>query len=582
MRDPNKVFQGIFALPRGMNSGRAPVLLTPQEVAYAVNVTFRGGFATTRPSWRQRQLQFPNEETQMWFEEHFVQGYDIYDPPNGEPVIVTSVGGRLFAINQVSYGVTEFTPPDGDRNGMDTPVVWFCQAEQFLIVQDGINQPIIWDGGNQSRRAISDASEVPVGRQMAYGLGRLFVVDPTARKIFPGDFVNEDGTSVIKFTEIDSLNGGGAITPSLSSGDITALKFTTRPNTPTGVGQLLCFTRSNVTSFNPIPNRALWGSIEFGSIALITSGAVTGYSTVSVNGDIFYRAPDGIRSFIMAARDFDNQWGNTPQSYEMLRVMEQDTDQLLQFSSAVYFDNRLLMTCIPRPWKTRCFHEGLVALNFDNVSSIYDKSVASYDGLWVGTQIYGLTSGYVDGEQRCHMLVKGEDNVTELWEIEKSKNFDTHPSSFDNDGIPITSVLELGSFTFGDITRFKHLFNAEAWYDQIIGPFNRDYKFRPDEYPCYVDWYSVEDCAKYKDCGEEAPGPTGCKTVHTYRPQYRPREALPQAPDDCLAYLGRQANAAYHFQIRIQWTAGHARLKMFRASALLQDDEPQPECLTNG
>ena len=61
---------------------------------------------------------------------------------------------------------------DGSSCDPQASHVYFQQAENWLIVQDGQNQPYLYNGSTL-RRATGD--EVPVGGPMAYGKGRLWV-----------------------------------------------------------------------------------------------------------------------------------------------------------------------------------------------------------------------------------------------------------------------------------------------------------------------------------------------------------------------------------------------------------------------
>jgi hypothetical protein len=556
---------GFLALPRGVSSGKATSLLTREEVSFAINATFRADFADIRPGFVQVPLTFEDEDAQELFSLATVQGAALYDAPSGTPELITSSEGRIWSLNPDTGSVQEITPV-GDRNPSNRPQAWLCQAENYMVIQDGQSLPIIYDGATSRRSAFR---EVPVGRQMAYGLGRLFVVLPNSREFRASDFVDSPG-GVLSFTEDGVLLGGGTISPPLETGDITALVFTAQQNTVSGQGSLLCFTRSAVTSFNPIPNRQQWGNISFASIALITSGATSQDATCVVNGDVFFRAPDGIRSFVMAQRDFSNSWGNTPMSREMDRVLSKDTEALLLYGDAVTFDNRILFTVSPRQITNNCsVHYGMVALNFDNVSSMYDKSMPAYDGLWTGIKPYKLVSGFFGGRERCFAFCRGADGDTQLWEITKD-------ARFDNGNCPIQAVIETPAYSFGDPSLLKTLWGGELWRDRVFGQANVDIKYRPDQHVAWFDWASINSCATTASCDPD-DFVAGCHAARTYRPQYRPREQLSRPDGQCIPESDNLSNSAYEFQFRIAWSG--SRLKQFRAFASGQPDAAnKPKC----
>lgn len=571
MNDARKITQELLTVNKGMDSGRSPSIIGQDQVSFAVNTTFRNGYPTSRPGWKKLPISFSTQEQQDWFRSHPSQGADIYNAVNGQSLVVCSVGGRAYTLNVSNYEIQSITPPTGG-NAPNLPTAWFCQAQKFLIIQDGQSLPIIWDGGSNARRSNLTANEVPVGKQMAYGQGRLFVVKPNGRQIAAGDFAGFGDGAVLDFTEINVLNGGGLINPVVEGGDFTALKFTAKPNTVAGQGALLAFTSTVVTAYDPIPDRTQWANINFSQVSLISNGAVAQASTTIVNGDVFYRSVDGIRSFIMAQRDFSNQWGNVPQSREMDRVISHDSPIFSNYTSSTLFDNRYLVTCIPKPvGENACVFQGLIALNFDNVSSMYNKLPPAYDGVWTGLDIYQIVTGVFSGVERCFALVRGndDDGTTEVWELTKDE-------PFDNGKCEIVSALETGSYIGGNPRQLKKLANAEIFLDQMKGDnITIDLKYRPDEYACWIDWQTLTDCAAWEDCVQVPIGQ--CHTLKDLKPQYRPRKTFDQPPNECDPLSKKLFRAAYSFQFRIQWT-GHLRIKQFVMSFWIQDDLPQDRC----
>ena len=57
--------------------------------------------------------------------------------------------------------------------------------------------------------------------------------------------------------------------------------------------------------------------------------------TVLANGDALFRSVDGLRSLILARRDFDT-WGNVPQSREVQPTLDADNSSLLNWEAPVF------------------------------------------------------------------------------------------------------------------------------------------------------------------------------------------------------------------------------------------------------
>lgn len=108
MADHSRLYDGFDELSRGMDGGRAPTQILKTQVAAAVNTTFRGEFAKTRPPYWKRNLTYESAETRARWTGIF-QGAVFYESDN--PAHIVSRGGRLFRIeaNETNL-VTEITP----------------------------------------------------------------------------------------------------------------------------------------------------------------------------------------------------------------------------------------------------------------------------------------------------------------------------------------------------------------------------------------------------------------------------------------------------------------------------------------
>ena len=408
IRDPGRVTDGFASLERGVDSGRNPSLLPRNQAAWAENSAFRGGFWTPRPGWRRLALISASNSTDytVAFSEGKFQGAGFFDDTaSRKGLLIAQTGGNLYRIEITNAGavVMDITPSSG-ANSSIIPQVWMQQAENYLVVQDGQSRPIIFDGSS-TRRAEDD--EVPVGSgPMAYGMLRLWVA--MGRNYVAGD-VAGGPTGVLKFTENDYIAEGGEFSLPMSAGNITAMQFTATPNTALGQGELLIFTPDAVFSNTAPVDRDAWKNLvqPIQTITLINNGAQSQNSTALVNGDVFMRARDGIRSVIQAVRYFQ-QWGNTPMSNELNRVLPKDSPTLLKYVSAVEFDNRLLMTCQPVPLTNGCYFTGVASLDFEPITSMGEKLPPAYDGIWTGRQVYQLVKGRFAGVERCFAFCRSK------------------------------------------------------------------------------------------------------------------------------------------------------------------------------
>lgn len=564
-----------------MNSGISPNLIGRDAVAFARNVTFRGTRPQTRPGWRKRPLAFENGETQAAFENGLFQGAFCFEPMQGGHKLVSSIAGRLFLID-MENGFTCLELTGSDTNSATLPKAWFEQAEDFLIVQDNQLSPFIYDGSSLRRvDPNSIPNEVPVGNVTTYSNGRLWVALPQGRSFVAGNIVyGEDGTaqfggrdSVLKFTENNFLNGGGEFSIPNNAGRIRSMRPIANLDTSLGQGPLQVFTERGAFSINAPFDRSQWQNLTYPieTVSLLGSGAESHEGTNLVNGDIWFRASDGIRSFQIARRD-QGTWINTPMSSEMFEVIRYDDKTLLNHSSAVLFDNRYLVTASPfRVTGHGICWRGLIALDFHNVSGITLRSAPVYDGLWTGLNILQLVRC---GEQ-CFLFVLNASEKIELWELSLNE-------PFDNGTTRIACFIDTASFGFEDSGwARKELSTGRLFIGDAIGRVTFDVQFRPDQYPCYIPWHSWSIDSKRESCLTE------CSTPDTLQPQYRTSMRLPLPTESCNARVNSPFRQGFEFQCRLAWT-GHVRIeRLMLVAHQLQEDslpacEPTEETDTDG
>jgi len=605
IKDEGRVSDGLTALTGGMVSGRSPALLTPTQCSYAENISFRGGFAKTRPAFK--RLEFVGDGATAFKAAKF-QGAHWFVGDRDEGYIIAVAGGNVYKISPPvtagsGWDVTDITTNAPLRDTADR--VWMVQAKEnsqknYLVIQDGITVPHIHDPIEGNRYSDVANKEVPQGNgPMAYGHGRLWVAQGS--NFLAGDIANGP-TGVLKFTENEYIAGGGSFRVPVGAGDITAMKFTHAPNSALGDGQLIVFTQDGATNVTVPMDRYDWFSQTDPTqrVLLINNGAMSQFSTELANGDLLFRSKDGIRSLIQAVRSF-NQYGNTPISREVSRILKDDEPSHFKYTSGVLFDNRYILTTHSSgDYDKGVGFKGLVVLDFDLISGMGEKSPAAYDGYWkldvtrtissVSTKVniewMGLVTGMVNSVENCLLFGRqGRVSVsgtvqdagdTELWMLSRSDSdriFDEDIVSSTVSDNKIVSILETPSYKFGVQGGAKKLESADLWVDNVTGgqvTFNMD--FHPDQYPVWVSWQDWNVNANYKDCATDDSNTT-CIDPTTYLAQYRPRMRVGAPSEDIIEASGLPYNYGFEFAARIKWT-GRARLKMLRLNARNVAEEP--------
>jgi len=483
-----------------------------------------------------------------------------------------------------------------DQNQETDDFVFIFQAEKWGIILAGQHSPLIWDG-NKLRR--SGVNEIPPGILGAYGWGRIWITLPDRRSFVAGNLVGDQsggGTaqegfrdSILKFTENNFLNGGGTFSIPQNAGKINTMQFLATQDTSLGMGVLLVGTQRMIFSVNAPVDRTTWQNLTYPiqTVSLLDYGPEGPRSSVSINGDMWYRSFDGYRSFIVARRQFGMP-GNTPMSQEVSPILSFDTLDLLFWGSGIYFDNYMIQTISPFRTAAGVLHRGFVVINFDLISDLRQKLPPAWEGVWSGLNIFQITKGRIDNEERAFCFVMGND--IELWEI----SGDLGPSSLTltsrgaqkgstGDSIngvttPIAAFIETQSYAFGSPFTLLKLRMAEFYIDDIADNVTVTVKFQPDQYPDWITWGTFSFCATVSQCTFTSSLNNVCQVFKANAAQYAARVTLPQPQEAlCSVIAGRPLNFGFEFQLRIEWT-GHCRFRVMRLHANLVDLPSEGEC----
>jgi len=475
-----------------------------------------------------------------------------------------------------------------DVNPASRTKVWMSQAEKWLIVNDGQSVPLFFDGASTRRSVLVGANpELPIARMSTYWMGRVWQAGPDGRTFLAGDAVGgASGTAALQFrdavlhvTENTYLATNKVFYVPGSVGDITAIRGVPTLDSSLGQGPVQILTPSVVFSCNAPTLTADWATVTnpILTVSQVESGGLGQESTVLANGDLIYRSRDGIRSLILGRREF-NTWGNVPMSREVSAVLDKDDPALLAYSTAVVFDNRLLMSASPVFTQHGVLHRGWVALNFDLISSLRGKAPSVYDGVQTGIEVLQWVKGTFDGVERCFAFVLYQAEEIQLWELLPSAQTDL----IDDSNAPVVWSLETAALDFGvGDARSKFLCrleDGEMYLYDLRGRIDWSVYWRADEYPCWTLWSRGAACAALPSC--EGDPLTGCARLINAPPQNRDPIGLGKPEGGCEFINDRMLTDGKRIQFRFVFI-GHARFfgASFRASLVPEPKFARPACV---
>lgn len=547
MSKENWVSQVFQTSEAGVSSAFEPELIPDNQLAWMKNGVIRGGKPHTRTPLRFR-LTLPRGK---------LQGVGFFSIQNG--MLVVSIGGNIYRIRvgTKTSGFSYEEIPLEWRNSATQDFAWMQETVGYLVIQDGQSDAIIYDG-SVARRSDTAEDEVPLGRQMAYGNGRLWVAI-NEQELVAGDIKTRTPGSELLFTETQYLTGGGAF---YFPRKITALGFIPATGAA-GYGSLIVYAKDRTETIRAdITNRDLWGTFPgFIQPALLNTGAASQFSLTEVNQDLWWRdAQGGIRSLRSAVTDESSGPGNTPQSREVARITDFEDQKRLASVSAIQFDNRLLMTASPfiNEYGATSFRD-IISLDFSPISSNRSKTAPSYDGEWEGLEFTRLVAGEFNGRKRGFALSLDPDGYNRLWEFDDGVNDDelqictgTGLATLES---PIPMVMEYPSRDFGTPNARKVLQRCDVYLAGIEGEVSLDVYWRSDNLVKWNQWQEeVTACAIMSDDSTETPhvwknlAPQGRAQIKTF--------SIPQTTQPLTGY-GNQTG--FEHQIRIVVT-GKARV----------------------
>ena len=284
----------IYAM-KGMDSSANKLLLPREFTSFAVNCSFRNNQASSRPPFINIENIYPYKEgdEEEVFEKGNVTGVFGYLGTNNltQSYIIAAIGDSIFA-GLVSGDTIQWRRI---YKGIDPKwqMSFFCQANQYLIWQNGKDLPLYWDGVASKMRYCKDAPGVnepmPVGNVMVFAHGRVFVATEE-NLVYASNFAYSsglEGYGVFNFTETSYFSGGDGFGAPASLGRITGGGVIQRIPDANGHGPVVFFCERGAFAIDAAKPRTEWtNDPNIQQIVLTGRGCSSPFSVVAANGDL--------------------------------------------------------------------------------------------------------------------------------------------------------------------------------------------------------------------------------------------------------------------------------------------------------
>lgn len=525
--------------------GGNPVLVPNNKVANSVNRFYRDDVNRTRLPFRELTLTFDPSVNQTIFRQGNLQGATFYTGrvPTTSVVIpggiaqqlyfpnylIASIGGTIFAIMlQGSGGYVIQLPNTITPNNPLLLHTWFGQGYEWLFIQNGEQNCIIWNGQDATKAANYFRSnpvlgQMPTGSAMAFIYGMMVVTSADGRNqvaVSDQAYSNSQTNSsdIWKFTDITYWAEGGYFDIAASIGDIVGIAAMPYLDTGTGQNELVVICRNGATSFDLSGPRTNWLNTQVQRISLIGMGGVSADSLTVVNGDLLYKAPDGIRSYRNSRLEFSQGYNQVPLSYDVDKWIRQENRSLLEFNCQVSWNNMVFSSVMPMVepcvlgtgYGYHRYHRGMLALDFQPQSQVTGGNPA-WQGLWTGPRPTAFASGFDGGVQRAFCFSFDTDGQNRIYEFMREGTSDIIGGSPKT----IVSMYDTGSYcgqssgsaqwTGSEANRYAHkrLIGGDIELSDVQQSVNLQLEFKPDGCPCFVPWKTATVgcvCVEPTDC----------------------------------------------------------------------------------
>jgi hypothetical protein len=554
------------------------------RLAWLDNATTRDGGITQRFGWKWKGRIHDGSA--------LYGGGFMYSPPVQNAYPILCIGGHIIRLDP------DFATPPIDLSalwGVSNPSnafhCYFCQAEQFLIIQPGIGPtnplfynenatPQLWRSIGITDPAMvtpaNHVNEIPNAGAMVYYQNRVWYA--IGRTYMAGDILGNrnSGTafynyrdSVLNVTENPLCFGGDGFTIPTAAGNITALSFNANLNTTLGQDQLIIGTHKIVYAMAVPVTRADWINATSQNqprqtVVHQVNGPVNDRCIVQANGDVFFQTLEpGITSLFTAIRDFQT-WGNHALSADEDRVLAFTDRKLLSEVSGIVFDNRMFQTVMPKQTPVGLAYQAIIPCDFVPISEFEtgETRPPNWEGIYEGLNVLQLLVGDFGGYERAFAVTVSDiDGGIDLWEITDYLESDyQNPAIGGHDGeARVTWIAEFPAFNWMRDFDLKRLVGGELWVDKLYGEVVFKVEYRPDSDPCWRFWTEWKECQPRTSL-EELPPPSVTYPLQQCRQGFRAVRTLPKPPVLCESNTGRPSDIAYQHQIRIT-VKGYARIR---------------------
>lgn len=398
---------------------------SPLVAHRALNMDFRRGNEPRNALVEMRRVYEDAAKDKETFEKGNVQKVMGYNGYSSRPTMkIYLIAGVLFKV--LISGHTHYISRLYDGLRPDVMIGWMCQGFEWLVVQNGSDKAVIWDGINPAFQADPEKAEMPIGGPMAFTHQCFAVVSQDGKdKIAVGDrWQQANSRKVVQFTDVSSWAGGGIFGLHADLGHIMALGIVPQIKlTPDGQGDLFIGGTNGAQTLNLQAARATWQDSQIQDIALKGSGIASYHGYLNVNSSMYFIGEKGLKEVLRTRTEFTQGDTENIESGDVELYWRRSNPNLRSIIPLGHHDNRVFMGVLPTKekstsWGMHHYCEGWTTLDVSDRYRGGQRLPRAWNGLQCGVRpIEWVSDLVVNRVHRSYVVSHDADGINRTYEV---------------------------------------------------------------------------------------------------------------------------------------------------------------------
>lgn len=474
-------------------SERKSQLISPR----ALNMDFRDGIGPRHGVAHLRPV-FEDEKDRELFERGVVQKVHPYQPywlnPGG---LVFLISGTLFfgAVSGQWIYVTKLF--EGLRP--DLTLGWMQQGFEWLVVQNGYDNAVIWDGYNPAFQADPSRQEMPVGSAMAF-IHHQFAVasaDGTDKIAVSDRWRQTQSDNLWKFTNTPTWSAAGVFGLHHNMGKLMGLvPLPQIKQTPNGQGDLLLLGSNGAQTLNlqvPLDDRL---DAQIQDTAMVGQGAASYLGVVPHRSGVWYIGHDGLHEFRQTQYDFYRSDADTHESGDVQYYWENSNSLMRPTQPLGIFSSQIMLGVYPGSDQNGYgFHRFCEAWACADLSERWRNEARlpkRWNGIHTGIRPVEWATLMINRVHRSYVLSWDADGKNRVYEMTRHLSHDV----IEGKPVPVRSYFDTPLLQGHErhTQAVKRPAKLKLDYDDASGSVKVDVDIRGETGNCWNRWGSL--CAR--------------------------------------------------------------------------------------